>query len=224
VARRNKPQARRQGSSGTPAWAWLLIGLFVGVLGYFGYQQYRAMGTPETDTRPMPGAEVKDNEPGKSSEPPASGVDDGVLDTDYSFYDVLPTQETVDVPEAEDAAAVTGPDAKKPADDTATAVTAAPADKAQEPAVAKAAPEQSPAADASRYLLQAGSFERSADADDLKARIALSGEPARVEIAEVNGKTMYRVRLGPYADAGAANAAKTNLAGQGISAVRIKIK
>ena len=220
MARRNKPQARRQGSGGTPVWAWLLIGLLVGVLGYFGYQQFRAMDAPESDALPMPGAKVKDNEPGKSSEPPASGMDDGVLDTDYSFYDVLPTQEPVDVPETEDAATATGPDGKTPADDTSPAVAAAPADKTREPAAA----EKTPAAEASRYLLQAGSFERSADADDLKARIALSGEPARVEIAEVNGKTMYRVRLGPYADAGAANAAKANLAGQGISAVRIKIK
>lgn len=223
MARRSKPQARRQGSSGTPAWAWLLIGLMVGVLGYFGYQQYRAMGGPEPDTRPVPGAKVKDKEPGKSSEPPASGMDDGVLDTDYSFYDVLPTQETVDVPEAEGTAAATAPDAKKPADDTSPAVAAA-AGPVREPATAQAAPEKAPTADASRYLLQAGSFERSADADDLKARIALSGEPAHVEMAEVNGKTMYRVRLGPYADAGAANAAKANLAGQGINAVRIKVK
>ena len=28
MAKRGKPQARRQGSSGTPVWAWLLIGLF----------------------------------------------------------------------------------------------------------------------------------------------------------------------------------------------------
>ena len=40
--------------------------------------------------------------PSLGVEPPASGTDDdGVLDTDYSFYDVLPTQETVDVPAAE---------------------------------------------------------------------------------------------------------------------------
>jgi cell division protein FtsN len=143
--------------------------------------------------------------------------DDGVLDTDYSFYDVLPTQETVEVPEAQDDAMAADPAAKK-------STAAVPADKTQEPAAAQAAPDKSPPADTSRYLLQAGSFERSADADDLKARIALSGEPARVEQAEVNGKTMYRVRLGPYENAQAANTAKANLAGQGLDAVSIKIK
>ena len=217
MAKRGKPQARRQGSNGTPVWAWLLIGLFVGALVYFGFQQYRAISAPQTDALPLPGAKLKDRESGKSAEPPASGMDDdGVLDTDYSFYDVLPTQETVDVPEGEAAAP------KPPVDTAAQAGTDAVA--AKTPPIAQNAPEKPPTADASRYLLQAGSFERSADADDLKARIALSGEPAHVEQAEVNGKTMYRVRLGPYADVGAANAAKANLAGQGISAVSIKIK
>lgn len=224
MARRGKPQARRQGSGSTPAWAWLLIGLFVGALGYFGYQQYRAMSSPPSDTLPLPGAKMKDSEPGRSSEPPASGMDDGVLDTDYSFYDVLPTQETVDVPEAEDTTATAEPSVKKPADAKATDLSDAPAGNSPKTVTAQPAADTSPAVDASRYLLQAGSFERSADADDLKARIALSGEPAHVETADVNGKTMYRVRLGPYADASAANAAKANLAGQGINAVRIKIK
>lgn len=224
MARRSKPQARRQGSGATPAWAWLLIGLFIGALGYFGYQQYRAMSSPQPDTLPLPGAKMKDSEPGRSSEPPASGMDDGVLDTDYSFYDVLPTQETVDVPEPEDTATAAEQSAKNPADGTVTPVAGAPAGNSTEPSATQPAADKTPAVDASRYLLQAGSFERSADADDLKARIALSGEPAHVETAEVNGKTMYRVRLGPYADASAANTAKANLAGQGINAVRIKIK
>lgn len=218
MAKRGKPQARRQGSKGTPVWTWLLIGLLVGVLAYFGFQQYREIFAPQTDALPSPGAKLNDRGSGKSAEPPASGMDDdGVLDTDYSFYDVLPTQETVEVPEAQDDAMGADPAAKESA-------AAEPAGKIQEPAAAQAAPDQSPPADSSRYLLQAGSFERSADADDLKARIALSGEPAHVEQAEVNGKTMYRVRLGPYENAQAANAAKANLAGQGISAVSIKIK
>jgi cell division septation protein DedD len=218
MAKRGKSQARRQGANGTPVWAWLLIGLFVGALFYFGFQQYQAISAPQNGALPLPGAKLKDGATGKSTEPPASALDDdGVLDTDYSFYDVLPTQETVEVPEAQDDAMAADPAAKK-------STAAVPADKTQEPAAAQAAPDKSPPADTSRYLLQAGSFERSADADDLKARIALSGEPARVEQAEVNGKTMYRVRLGPYENAQAANTAKANLAGQGLDAVSIKIK
>jgi cell division protein FtsN len=153
------------------------------------------------------------------------------LDTDYSFYDVLPTQETVAVEDetggdVDAADATTGPsdvtatnsanaDAANP--NTATGTTANPANAA-------AAPGSATEANTGRFLLQAGAFERSADADDLKARIALSGEAARVETAEINGKTYYRVRLGPYNDAAAAERARANLAGQGIRADRIALK
>jgi cell division protein FtsN len=206
-----KTQARRQGSKGTPAWAWLLAGLLIGVLAYFGYQQYKLLSTPPPGDVPVPQAgkaSDADTEPGV--EPPASGTDDGVLDTDYSFYDVLPTQETVDVPVAE------APDPMEPATDGI--------ETNPESTATKAPTEVTKPAEEARYLLQAGAFERNADAEDLKARIALAGETARVESAEVNGKTMYRVRLGPYPNARAAEAAKANLAGIGISAASIKVK
>ncbi|MFZ9310594.1 MAG: SPOR domain-containing protein [Arenimonas sp.] len=206
-----KVQARRQGSKGTPAWAWLLAGLLIGALAYFGYLQYKLLSAPPPSDVPVPQAgktAVEDAEPGV--EPPASGTDDGVLDTDYSFYDVLPTQETVDVPAAETA---------DPTAPVADGAAANPEDTAAKPPTETAKP-----AEEARYLLQAGAFERNADADDLKARIALAGETARVETAEVNGKTVYRVRLGPYPNARAAEAAKANLAGIGIAAASIKVK
>ena len=206
-----KTQARRQGGKGTPAWAWLLAGLLIGVLAYFGYQQYKLLSAPPPGDVPVPQAgkaTEADAEPGV--EPPASGTDDGVLDTDYSFYDVLPTQETVDVAAAE------ASDPTAPAADTI--------EVNPESTVTKSATEAAKPAEEARYLLQAGAFERNADADDLKARIAMAGETARVESAEVNGKTMYRVRLGPYPNARAAEAAKANLAGIGIAAASIKVK
>jgi cell division protein FtsN len=206
-----KTQARRQGGKGTPAWAWLLAGLLIGVLAYFGYQQYKLLSAPPPGDVPVPQAgkaTEADAEPGV--EPPASGTDDGVLDTDYSFYDVLPTQETVDVPAAE------------ASDPTAPAVDSVEVNP--DSTAPKSATEAAKSAEEARYLLQAGAFERNADADDLKARIAMAGETARVESAEVNGKTMYRVRLGPYPNARAAEAAKANLAGIGIAAASIKVK
>lgn len=210
-----KPQARRQGSSGTPIWAWLLIGLFAGAVGYFAYQQIHSLKTSTSSELPIPNSNSKNKDADNTNEPPASGMDEGVLDTDYSFYDVLPTEETLDV-SADEASA----EQNAAPEQTATTVAVAPDKPQAEPATSAAKPITP---DTSRYLLQAGAFERSADADDLKARIALSGESARVEQAEVNGKTMYRVRLGPYNDATAAERARTNLAGQGIHANRIAI-
>jgi cell division protein FtsN len=205
-----RKQARRQGGNGTPAWAWLLAGLFVGALAYFGYLQYQTMTAKPDAQLPVPGDKAAKTDAPGQTEPPASGTadGDGVLDTDYSFYDVLPSQESSEEAAPDDAINAVVREAEKPAKPaTPDAVTAEPVKD-----------------DNALYILQVASFERSADADDLKARIALSGEAARVEQAEVNGKTMYRVRTGPYTGAKAADAAKANLAGQGIASVRYKVK
>jgi len=48
------------------------------------------------------------------------------------------------------------------------------------------------------YILQAGAFSNSDDAEAVKARIALIGIDAKISLKEVDGKTLYRVRLGPF--------------------------
>ncbi|WYX27024.1 SPOR domain-containing protein [Achromobacter xylosoxidans] len=49
------------------------------------------------------------------------------------------------------------------------------------------------------YYLQAGAFRGQDDAESLKARIILLGLPVAVQKAEVNGKPINRVRVGPFA-------------------------
>lgn len=75
-----------------------------------------------------------------------------------------------------------------------------------------------------RYILQAGAFGASGDAEALKARIALLGLGARVESASINGKTMYRVRMGPYGTASELAEAKGKLGNGGLPAMAIKVK
>lgn len=72
------------------------------------------------------------------------------------------------------------------------------------------------------YLLQAGAFRASDDAGGMKARLALLGLEARVIPAEVNGQTMYRVRIGPFAQQDEANRARDRLADGGIDASVIR--
>jgi cell division protein FtsN len=48
------------------------------------------------------------------------------------------------------------------------------------------------------YVLQAGSFRQSADAEQLKARLALLGSVANIQTVTVNNQTWHRVRLGPF--------------------------
>jgi len=79
-----------------------------------------------------------------------------------------------------------------------------------------------PAADDTRYILQAGAFQASGQAEELKAKIALLGLGARVESAQIGGKTVYRVRMGPYGTAGELAEAKRKLAGGGLSAMAVR--
>lgn len=72
--------------------------------------------------------------------------------------------------------------------------------------------------DRASYLLQAGAFRSSSDAEAMKARLALIGFEAKVLTAEVSGQTMYRVRIGPYAALDAMNRARARLAENGIEA------
>jgi cell division protein FtsN len=47
--------------------------------------------------------------------------------------------------------------------------------------------------------LQAGAFQKSSDADNLKARIALAGLEAQIQTATLSDNSVWhRVRLGPY--------------------------
>ena len=101
--------------------------------------------------------------------------------------------------------------------------TPAPADSASQPAAATTAA-SAPADTTARYLLQAGSFSASGDAEALKARIALLGLGARVESSQVQGRTVYRVRMGPYGTASELADAKGKLEGGGLEALPIKVQ
>lgn len=98
----------------------------------------------------------------------------------------------------------------------ATVATAVPAAKPTTPA--------SVATDDTRYLLQAGAFQASGQAEELKAKIAMLGLGARVESASIGDKTVYRVRMGPYGTASDLAEAKRKLASGGLPGLAIKVK
>ncbi len=90
---------------------------------------------------------------------------------------------------------------------------------------AKAQPAQ-PAPPAKEvYIVQAGSFQNPADADNQKARLAMLGFESSVEPANLPDKgTWYRVRLGPYTRLDELNQVRQALAQNGIDASLIKLK
>jgi cell division protein FtsN len=136
--------------------------------------------------------------------------------------------------QSDDAEAAASPMLPRPVDDgttekpgtTATgdiAKPAATAASAGKPAVPSSAP--TPAIDDNtRYLLQAGAFQASGQAEELKAKIALLGLGARVESAQISGKTVYRVRMGPYGTATDLAEAKRKLSAGGLQAMAVRVK
>ncbi len=75
------------------------------------------------------------------------------------------------------------------------------------------------------YFVQAGAFQNPADADNLKARLALAGLVASVEPANLPDKGIwYRVRLGPYTQLDEINRVRATLAQNGIDAALVRIK
>jgi cell division protein FtsN len=93
---------------------------------------------------------------------------------------------------------------------------AAPAAAGDNPSVMT---EKPAAAKPGAQYLQVGSFANAADAEKLKARLALMGFEAGVQIAELGSKGVWhRVRLGPYKTAADAESARAALKQNGIDA------
>lgn len=84
---------------------------------------------------------------------------------------------------------------------TAPAAAAGTATAAAKPgaASAPAAPESAVGADPFTYFVQAGAFRNVDDAEAQRARLAMLGISANVDEREQSGRTVYRVRVGPFA-------------------------
>lgn len=77
-------------------------------------------------------------------------------------------------------------------------------------------------AEGTRYFLQLASFPEAADADALKARLALSGVQVQVSEVTVNGKLWHRVRRGPFAQLAQADSAKRELMQGNVSSTLVR--
>ncbi len=136
-------------------------------------------------------------------EPAVPTVDDrsepGLLDDEeerasgYDFFTVLPEMEVV-VPERE----------LEPATPS----------ESEQPAAGSE--------DGELYVLQAGSFRSSADADQMKAQLALLGAVANVQTVTVDGQTWHRVRVGPVRGTREVNQLRNQLRDNGIDTLVLK--
>lgn len=228
AVKRGKSQARRSGG-GLPGWAWLVLGIVIALVAVLAAPKLLKpdgkdgfiLPRPNPDAQP---AVARDDDAGL----PAPATDDGAQpsgsqEREYDFYTLLPGEE-VAMSDAELAASARAEEARERAQDDA-------ADTATPTASTHAEPEPAPATtvatnrdNGAHYILQAGAFGASGDAEAVKARIALLGLKARVESAVIKGKTVYRVRMGPYGTATELADAKGKLANGGLPALAIKVK
>lgn len=74
------------------------------------------------------------------------------------------------------------------------------------------------------YFLQAGAFQNAADADNMKARLALMGMEASIQTAAIPDKGMlHRVRVGPFGSVEDLNRAKATLQESGVQSTAVKV-
>lgn len=77
---------------------------------------------------------------------------------------------------------------------------------------------------ASDYFLQIGSYKNAAEAERIKAELALLGMIASVQTAESSDKgTRYRVRIGPYSKVGEVDQVRASLQENGIEANFVRV-
>lgn len=83
---------------------------------------------------------------------------------------------------------------------------------------------QDPNAPKGSWVLQAGAYRKHADADRQKARIALLGVEANIEAADKQGKSIFRVKIGPSNDLRELNDLRERLLDHDISTFVVRIK
>lgn len=81
-----------------------------------------------------------------------------------------------------------------------------------------------PAADPFLYFVQAGAFTRPDEAEQQRARLALMGLESRITEREQSGRTVYRVRVGPYPTREDADALQVRLQDGGVAAQIVRVE
>ena len=179
----------------------LFLGLVVGVLIAFGVVWYlNKTPLPFLDKESRP--EKTDAKPGAAPSAPQAlpgKPGDKVNEKPrFEFYKILPSGQE----------AMPSPEAKQPPENAPAAA----------PATVDAPPSES-------LYLQAGAFQKSTDADNLKAKLALIGLEASVQEIQVPDKgLMHRVRVGPFAKPDEMNRVRNQLSQNGIQTTVVKTK
>lgn len=166
---KNRANSHGSRNRGLPGWAWFISGLLVGLF-FSGLAWLKLLPAPDgSGVTPQAYQQSPDRSADARTDPRKAPPKPR-----FDFYTILPEMEVV-VPEPESEETPRPP------------VTAA-----------EQLPEVSPQAPG-KYMLQMGSFRNYADADRLKASLALVGIEAEIQWVKIGrGEVYHRVRAGPY--------------------------
>jgi cell division protein FtsN len=208
--------SRKSGTGGT------LLGLFIGIALGVGLAAAVAFYVMKAGNPYQPSTAGREaaREGAKESAKTVKAEPGTVEKPRFDFYKILPG---IEEPKVQPKGA------ERPAPDKATAERAAAPEKMADKALAKhddrsaAEPAARAPKSAERFWLQAGSFAAEADAENLKARLALAGWEAAVQTATLQDRGVrYRVRLGPYDNTDELNRIKGELGKRGFEVAVIK--
>ncbi len=96
--------------------------------------------------------------------------------------------------------------------------------RANAPTPPAAVPTNPAAVDPFDYFVQAGAFRTQGDADAQRAKLAMLGWEARVNEREQSGRTVFRVRIGPFVKRIDAEQLKEKLDGAGVESALVRVQ
>ena len=108
-------------------------------------------------------------------------------------------------------------------DPTTSPAPSAPAPAAAPPSPGAAAPAAA-SGEAAIYFVQAGAFRAPEDAQAQRARLAMLGMAADITEREQSGRTVYRVRIGPFDQKTLAEATRVQLEANSVDAALVRIQ
>lgn len=224
-------QAVRNSGSGFPTWAAVLVGVLIGAVALAVLMRHSLVPMAPKDG-PQANPQATAAAPSDAGAVAPGNAESAPKKPQFDFYSVLSEKE-VRIPDAELSAQAKAEQQQKQAAAT-PAPNAVPAAPVAPPAplgnapvatqnvvAAPAAALPQPAA-SSGYLLQVGAFPSPADAETMKAKLAMQGFMANVQSVTINGQTFHRVRLGPFPSVSVLEATKQRLSGAGISSIALK--
>jgi hypothetical protein len=188
-------------------WLWFLAGLLVGVFGTgLLWLEFGALEEGERwiGARPEPEPAPLANERGNKPPKPK-----------FDFYNLLPEMEVI-IPDDEFDSVDSGVDSR--VEPKVEPGVQAPGQAA--PNVASSPP---PETRPGRYMVQVASFRKAAEAERLKAQLALLGFETHVQRGKGADGVWHRVRTGPFASAGEVREIRNRLADHGLKGYVVRL-